>query len=58
MADLKKRTDMADEAAANGSVIGKILWSVLIYCLLLSIEEIVMGIVTRLIWRKQYKIVL
>jgi len=29
---------------------------VLYYCILFSIEEIVMGVITRLIWKKQYKI--
>lgn len=29
---------------------------VLYYCILFSIEEIVMGVITRLLWKKQYKI--
>lgn len=32
-----------------------ILWIFLIYCILFSIEEIVFGVITRFIWRKQYK---
>lgn len=35
-----------------------ILRSVLFYVMLLSLEEIVMGVVTRLIWKRQYKLVL
>ena len=35
-----------------------ILRSVLFYVMLLSFEEIVMGVVTRLIWKRQYKLVL
>ena len=35
-----------------------ILRSVLFYVILLSLEEIVMGVVTRLIWKRQYKLVL
>ena len=32
-----------------------VLWGILLYCILLSIEEIVFGLITRIIWRKQYK---
>lgn len=35
-----------------------ILRSVLFYVMLLSLEEIIMGVVTRLIWKRQYKLVL
>ena len=33
-----------------------VLRCILYYAVLLSVEEIVMGVVTRLIWRKQYKV--
>lgn len=34
----------------------KLSWYGLIYCMLLSCEEIIFGIITRKVWRKQYKL--
>jgi len=35
-----------------------ILRCILYYAILFSVEEIIMGVITRLIWRRQYKLVL
>lgn len=37
-------------------IVAKFLWGVLLYCVVFSVEEIVFGLVTRIIWRKQYKL--
>lgn len=36
--------------------IGDLCYGMLICCILFSIEEIVFGVITRLIWKRQYKI--
>lgn len=41
---------------ADSSLLLKVLWGVLSYCVVFSIEEIVFGVITRAIWRKQYKL--
>lgn len=41
---------------AEMPILVKFLWVVLLYCILFSVEEIVFGFVTRVIWRKQYKL--
>lgn len=37
-------------------LIGRILWCCILYSCLFSIEEILFGIVTRRIWKRQYKL--
>ena len=32
------------------------LWSVLLFILLLGIEEIILGVITRLLWKRQYRL--
>ena len=46
------------ELIFNSLLVVNILRGILYYIVLLSVEEIVMGILTRMIWKKQYKIVL
>jgi len=46
------------ELIFDSFLVVNILRGILYYIVLLSIEEIVMGILTRMIWKKQYKIVL
>ncbi|MCM1392366.1 MAG: hypothetical protein NC185_06300 [Ruminococcus sp.] len=36
--------------------IGKLLWSTLLYCIFFSIEQIIFGVLARIIWKKQRKI--
>ncbi len=50
---IKGITDWFSDVSVPG--IGSILWSILLYCILFGLEQICMGIPTRLIWRKQYK---
>lgn len=38
------------------SLFGNLCYGALICCVLFSIEEIVFGVMTRLIWRRQYKL--
>lgn len=40
----------------TGFLIGDILWGLLLCCTFFSVEEIAFGVVTRMIWKKQYKI--
>ena len=40
----------------NSGIIALSLLSIIWYDVLLSVEEIIMGIITRLIWKKQYKL--
>lgn len=44
------------EMLFNSLFVLGVLRCVLYYCVLFSIEEIVMGILTRLLWKRQYKI--
>lgn len=37
-------------------LLGNICYGLLICCVLFSVEEIVFGVITRFIWRRQYKI--
>lgn len=39
-----------------GIFIGDVLCVMLLCCVFFSVEEIVFGVITRLIWRRQYKI--
>ena len=41
---------------SSGFLIGDIIWGALLFFVFLSIEEIVFGLITRMIWKKQYKI--
>lgn len=47
---------VSEEFISSGFLLGNILWVALLCCVFFSVEEIVFGIVTRLIWKKQYKI--
>lgn len=38
------------------NLFNKILYGAMLYCVFFSIEEILFGVITRLIWRNQYKI--
>lgn len=37
------------------NLINKILYGAMLYCFFFSVEEILFGVITRLIWRNQYK---
>ncbi len=37
-------------------VIANVLWCILLFCVLFSVEQIAFAVITRLIWRKQHKI--
>lgn len=47
---------VSEEFISSGFLVGNILWVALLCCVFFSVEEIVFGVVTRLIWKKQYKI--
>lgn len=47
---------VSEEFISSGFLIGNILWGALLCCVFFSIEEIVFGVVTRMIWKRQYKI--
>lgn len=47
---------ISEDFIGSGFWVGNILWGVLLCCVFFSVEEIVFGIVTRLIWRKQIRI--
>lgn len=47
---------VSEEFISSGFLIGNILWIALLCCVFFSVEEIVFGVVTRFIWKKQYKI--
>ena len=47
---------VSEEFISSGFLIGNILWVALLCCVFFSVEEIVFGILTRLIWKKQYRI--
>lgn len=47
---------VSEELISSGFLIGNILWGALLYCVFFSVEEIVFGVVTRMIWKKQYKV--
>lgn len=38
------------------NLFNKILYGAMLYCFFFSVEEILFGVITRLIWRNQYKI--
>lgn len=47
---------VSEEFISSGFLLGNILWVALLCCIFFSVEEIVFGILTRLIWKKQYKL--
>lgn len=47
---------VAEEFISSGFLIGNILWGALLCYVFFSVEEIVFGIITRMIWKKQYKL--
>lgn len=47
---------VSEEFISSGFLVGNILWGALLCCVFFSVEEIVFGVVTRFIWKKQYKI--
>lgn len=47
---------VSEEFISSGFLVGNILWGTLLCCVFFSVEEIVFGVVTRFIWKKQYKI--
>lgn len=47
---------MSEDYINSGFVIGNVLWLPLLCCIFFSVEEIAFGIITRTIWRRQYKI--
>lgn len=47
---------VSEELISSGFLIGNILWGALLCCVFFSVEEIVFGVVTRLIWKRQYKV--
>ena len=40
----------------SGFLLGDILWMAFLCCVLFSVEEIAFGVITRLIWKKQYRL--
>ncbi len=42
---------LPDESALRGA-----MWSVILFIVFLSVEEIILGILTRLLWPRQYKV--
>lgn len=49
-------TLVSEELVSSGFLIGDIVWGVLLFFIFTSIEEIVFGVIARMIWKKQYKI--
>ena len=47
---------VSEELISSGFLIGNILWGMLLCCVFFSVEEIIFGVITRLIWKRQYKI--
>lgn len=47
---------VSEEFISSGFLVGDILWGAMLCCVFFSVEEIVFGIVTRFIWKKQFKI--
>ncbi len=47
---------VSEGLVSAGFVIGDILWGLLLCCVFLSVEEILFGVVTRMIWKRQYVI--
>ncbi len=49
-------TLVSEDIVSSGFLIGDIVWGALLFFIFISIEEIVFGLITRMIWKKQYKI--
>ena len=47
---------VSEEFISSGFLVGNILWGALLCCVFFSVEEITFGVITRMIWKKQYKI--
>ncbi len=47
---------VSEEFISSGFLVGNILWGTLLCCVFFSVEEITFGVITRMIWKKQYKI--
>lgn len=47
---------VSEELISSGFLIGNILWGMLLCCVFFSVEEIIFGVITRVIWKRQYKI--
>lgn len=47
---------VSEEFISSGFLVGNILWIALLCCVFFSVEVIVFGVVTRFIWKKQYRI--
>ena len=47
---------ISEEFIYPGSFIGSILWGAFLCCVFFSVEEIAFGVITRMIWKRQYKI--
>lgn len=47
---------ISEEYIDSGFLIGNIVWAMLLCCTFFSIEEIVFGVITRMIWKRQYKL--
>lgn len=45
-----------DGIISSGFLIGDILWVAFLCCVLFSVEEIAFGVITRMIWKKQYRL--
>lgn len=45
---------VAEGYIVAGFLIGDIVWGMLVCCMLFSVEEIVFGVITRMIWKRQY----
>lgn len=49
---------MSTEIITCESIVSSFAWGVMLFCVMFSIEEIIFGVITRLIWRKQKKIII
>ena len=47
---------VTDGFFGSGFLISKILWCALLCCVFFSVEEIAFGVITRMIWKTQYKL--
>ena len=47
---------VSNDFISSGFLVGNILWAALLCCVFFSVEELAFGVVTRMIWKKQYKI--
>ncbi len=47
---------LSKEILGGDLLIGQVLWGGFLCCVFFSVEEIAFGVITRMIWKKQYKI--